>query len=244
MATPEKDFGVDVSPAAAVPAPGNEGPLVVDPEVVPANIHPDVHHQIAAADVQGQGQVAAPAVVNQLVNADENINTIIDPGKPEPGRDIFANGGGEVQSGTVPPPAHNKAGAAEEVKVISSVLGGAQNGEVERGLVDRDEEEGRKEDGREYTVATDLNLNGGTHRPKGIGKLENDAESSKDESKFWTEQQFSEDVPAAAVAETEATVAEAEAEAAGLELPMGPHDEAGEVREKVAEELFGDDVDE
>jgi len=25
---------------------------------------------------------------------------------------------------------------------------------------------------------------------------------------------------------------------------MGPHDEAGEVREKVAEELFGDDVDE
>jgi len=223
LPTLAKDFGIGVSPAAVVPAPGNGGPLVVDPEVARAN----VHHQ-DAADAQGQGQVAAPAAVNQRVSADKNSNTIIDPGRPEPGRDIFANGEGEVQSGTVLPPAH-KAGVDEEVKVISSVLVIAQN-----------EEEGRKEDGRGFTVAMDLNGGMGTapNRPKEIRKPENDAESPEGESKIWTEEQPSEEVLATAAA------AEAEAAATGLEFPMGPHDEAGEVREKVAEELFGDDVDE
>jgi len=232
LPTLEKDVGIGVSPAAVVPAPGDGGPLVADPEVARANVQPDVHHQ-DAADAQGQGQVAAPAAVNQRVNADENTNTVIDPGKPEPGRDIFANGEGEVQSGTVLPPVY-KAGVAEEVKVISSVLVVAQNVEAE--------EEGRGEDGRGFTVAMDLNGGTGTgpNRIKEIRKPENDAESLKGESKFWTEQQSSEKVLAGAAA----AEAEAEAAAAGLEFPMGPHDEAGEVREKVAEELFGDDVDE
>lgn len=212
---------------------GNEGPLVVDSEVVRAK--PNVHHQ-DAVDAQGQGRAAPPAAVHQLFNVDEDTNTIIDPGKPEPGRDIFANGRGEVQSGTVPPPAR-KAGGAEEVKQISSVFVVAQNVEVERGLTDQDEEEGRKEDGKGFTVAMDLNGGTGTgpHSSK-EREPENDDESPKEESKFWTEPRpLSEEVLAAAA------VVEA---AAGLEIPMGPHDEAGEVREKVAEELFGDDVDE
>jgi len=74
-----------------------------------------------------------------------------------------------------------------------------------------------------------MDLSGaGFNSPK-ENKLHNDASASKEESKIWTEQQ-SEEVGAATVT--------------GLEIPMGPHDEAGEVREKVAEELFGNDVDE
>ena len=240
MTFEKEDFA---SPTATVvmPAPENEGPgpHIVDPEVIEANIYRNAQDQDPA-----DAQRAAPAIVNvnnQLTNANENTNTIIDPGKPEPGRDIFANVGDEVRSGTtfaVPPlPLVHKAGVAEAnegeevMKEISPVNVNVpvvtQDVEVERGLVDKDEIEGKEEGGNQITVAMDLS-GAGFNSPK-ENKLHNDAEASKEESKIWTEQQ-SEEVGAAAVT--------------GLEIPMGPHDEAGEVREKVAEELFGNDVDE
>lgn len=185
--------------------PENGAPIVVDPLVAQAGIHQDPpnHH-----NQQEQGKAADL----------EQEHTTIDPGRPEPGRNIFAGDGEneKAKSDNVGVPSDE----GDAKKEISSVNVPAPTTEIK--VEGKEGLKGEKEDDR------------GTQSTEGEGKvtMAMAADGATERKK---------------TPETEKEAEEAEqGEADGKkDRPLvGPHDEAGEEAERVAEELFGDDSDE
>jgi hypothetical protein len=211
--------------AFATVAGNDHGAVVVDEKVAQAAA-PDNNANTNNQDsAQHQGQGEPPAAQGQggagEPNANENVNTIIDPGKPEPGRDIFAQVEAKIKSDTLV--AHQKYDeAGEDAKEISSVNAppvattkpNGEGGATER---DAQDKEGEKDGKQKQRGGGDTvaTVPGATTKVEGKTKEE---EPPKAETK--------------------------EEPVGGLERQMGPHDEAGEAKEKAAEELFGDDSDE
>ncbi|KAJ3560685.1 hypothetical protein NP233_g10676 [Leucocoprinus birnbaumii] len=248
-----KDIGIGTSPAIVPPVGqggpinggrGGPGPLVVDEKVAQANVE----------NLQKQNQAAAQDFAHN--NGDGDVHTVIDPGRPEPGRDIFAGEGGEVKSDTlaVNSPHHEKqggGGGGDEVgaggeegeggeKEISSVNVHAVTTGTERDAAEEKERERERKE--ESTVAR--GLGGGTASTFVSTTTRYPAKEAPPHAEEVLPAKEEEEVKVEEKVEKKDEQQEPSVDTDEIEIPMGPHDEAGEAREKVAEELFGDAEDE
>lgn len=123
--------------------------MVVDDKVAQAGINnhqPLPPHQdpIHNGNEQGQG-------------LQENPNTIIDLGKPEPGRDIFAKVENEgVKSDTKPVPVHHDVGGEKEISSVNVPV--ATTVPDEQGGTKEDKKEGSDKVGGESTTTTNAEV--------------------------------------------------------------------------------------
>ncbi|KXN91163.1 Dolichyl-phosphate-mannose--protein mannosyltransferase 1 [Leucoagaricus sp. SymC.cos] len=213
--------------------PATATALVVDEKVAQANVAHQQENPVPQGQAQLQEQAPPPAQGQPIAidvgnNQKENVNTIIDPGKPEPGRDIFAKVEGDIKSHTAQQVhVDNGEKVDKEISSVNVPPVATTKPEGEAGTAERDAKDQEKDEVKRNDVTAAIGAGSGTAKSVEEAKTKKEKEESVVKEETATQTSSEEDA--------------ATKEGAGHERPMGPHDEAGEAREKVAEELFGDD---